>query len=208
MSRVAVVCRRSCSRIGRRPAVMMMRRKDRARFRGFDRAAGSGGEDQLAGGPLVRRGAHHPQASLSVQRIPRYAEQRQITAASAGLDRAELEAATYAEQLLTDTDHALSRRRRKRRRWPCVSAGLCRWGGPPGALRAAPPVAQISPAIGAGALMGGLMPSSSTWLSSSAHRGGTIAADTPEVAVARWGSALHPLADRITPSAPPSAAIG
>ena len=103
---------------------------------GFDRVTGACGEDQVMGGPLMRRGAEDLQLGMLEERTTSHAEQRQVTMASVGFHRTKLKSAPGSQQLLANTDDTMFKRR-LRRRWPGVSSGLC-LGGPPAARQATP----------------------------------------------------------------------
>ena len=57
---------------------------------GFDRVTGACGEDQVMGGPLMRRGAEDLQLGMLEERTAGHAEQRQVTTVSVGFQRTKL----------------------------------------------------------------------------------------------------------------------
>ena len=90
----------------------------------FDRVTGARGENQVMGGPLMRRGAEDLQLGMLEERTTSHAEQRQVTMASVGFHRTKLKSAPGSQQLLANTDDTMFKRR-LRSRWPGVRrAGL------------------------------------------------------------------------------------
>lgn len=73
----------------------------------FDWATGTRGKDQIVDGPLVRRSTEDLQLGVLKQHAARHPEQRQITAASTGLDRTKLKSASGPQQLLANADNTV-----------------------------------------------------------------------------------------------------
>jgi len=73
----------------------------------FDRVTGARGENQVMGGPRMRRGAEDFQLGMVEQRTSGRAEQRQVTTASVGFYRTKLKSAPGSQQLLAYTDDTM-----------------------------------------------------------------------------------------------------